>query len=271
VIRNASWRQFYGNSPAVAVSLPPTSSDSWTVPELGPSLGRLSDPPAGLSEPGSTEIVLDDIRLNLVTGIFDRAGAARSFAAAGDRHSAVASLGRVAWLDLWERAVAAAAQRLADAVNARLRAVAAESRLPAGKLAAVLLTAQDVRAIASRLGSGGANFVSALDALEQTVPAAAAAGTRGRLGQEEWQKALAATARRLESSWLALMAAAKREQERWNGDIERVRAWHRPLWPLWLITLSILAIATYFGLILGGYLPVPDPLRGFAEFWWSRS
>ena len=240
------------------------------VPELGPSLGRLSDPPTSPTDRGSLDIVLDDIRLDLVTGIFDRAGAARSFAAAGDRHSAVASLGRVAWLDLWERAVAAAAQRLADSVNARLRAAGAESRLSAGKLARVLLTAEDVRAIASRLGSGGATFVSALDALEQTVPAAAASGARGRLGQDEWQRALGATARRLESSWMALTVAVKREQERWKGEIERVRAWHRPLWPLWLITVVMLAIATYLGLILGGYLSVPGPLRGFAEFWWSR-
>jgi hypothetical protein len=252
------------------VSIPPISSDSWVIPELGPALGRLSDPPPGPTNRGSLDIVLDDIRLDLVTGIFDRAGAARSFAAAGDRHSAVASLGRVAWLDLWERAVAAAAQRLADAVTARMRAAAAESRLPARKLAAVLLTAEDVRAIASRLGSGGANFVSALDALEQTVPAAAASGSRGRLGQEEWQRALAATARRLEASWLALTAATKQEQERWKGESERVRTWHRPLWPLWLITVVVLAIATYLGSILAGYIPVPGPLRGFAEFWWSR-
>jgi hypothetical protein len=127
-----------------------------------------------------------------------------------------------------------------------------------------------VRAIASRLGSGGANFVSALDALEQTVPAAAASGARGRLGQEEWHRALAATARRLESSWLALLTAARREQERWNGEVESVRTWHRSLWPLWLITALLLALATYLGLILGGYVTVPAPLRGFAEYWWSR-
>jgi hypothetical protein len=253
------------------MSLPPTSSDAWTVPELGPSLGRLSDPPAGSTDRDNLDIALDDIRLDLVTGIFDRAGAARSFAAAGDRHSAVASLGRVAWLDLWEHAAAAAAQRLADAVNARMRAAALESRLPESKLQQTLLSAEDVRAVASRLGSGGANFVSALDALEQTVPAAAASGARGRLGQEEWHRALAATARRLESSWIALIAAARREQERWNGEVESIRAWCRPRWPLWLITLLLLALATYLGLILGGYVAVPAPLRGFAEFWWSRS
>jgi hypothetical protein len=240
------------------------------VPELGPSLGRLSDPPAPPGERGGLDIALDDIRLELVTGIFDVAGAARSFAAAGDRHGAVASLGRVTWLDLWERAVAAAARRLSDAVNASLRAAAAESKLPAAKLATVLLTPEDVRAISSRLGSGGANFVSALDALEQTVPAAAASGSRGRLGQEEWQLALSATARRMESSWLALTVAAKQEQERWRGEIERVRVWRRPLWPVWLLTGITFAMATYVGLILGGYLPVPAPLRGFAEFWWAR-
>src|SRR3954462_2743487 len=211
-IRSASWKRFYGNSPVPGMSLPPTSSDAWTVPELGPSLGRLSDPPAGSTDRDNLDIALDDIRLDLVTGIFDRAGAARSFASAGDRHSAVASLGRVAWLDLWEHAVAAAAQRLAEAVNARMRAAALESRLPEAKLEPILLSAEDIRAGAARLGSGGANLGGALEALEQTVPAAAASGARGRLGQEEWHRALAATARRLESSWLALTASARRGQ-----------------------------------------------------------
>jgi hypothetical protein len=167
--------------------------------------------------------------------------------------------------------VAAAAQRLAEAVNARMQAAALESRLPDARLARILLSAEDVRAVASRLGAGGANFVSALDALEQTVPAAAASGARGRLGQEEWHRALAATARRLESSWLALIAAAKREQERWKGEVENIRAWHRPLWPLWVLTVLLFGIATYLGLVLGGYVAVPAPLRGFAEYWWSRS
>jgi hypothetical protein len=215
-------------------------------------------------------VVLEDIRIDLVSGIFDMAGASRSFMGAGDRHGAIASLGRVAWLDRWERAVASAAQRIADAVNTKLRAAATESRLPERQLAPLLLTPEDVRAIGSRLGSGGASFVSALDALEQTVPAAAASGARGRLGQEEWQVALATAARRIESAWLALIDTARREQERWSRDIERVRAWRRPTGPLWLVTVLLLLILGYLGLVLGGYLPVPGPLRGFADFWWSR-
>jgi hypothetical protein len=250
--------------------LPPTSTDAWLVPELGPSLGRLVDPPLTRGDRGSLDLVLDDIRLNLVTGIFELAGAARSFAASGDRQGAIASLTRVAWLDLWERAVAAAAERLAEAVNARLSEAAQESRLPARRLEALRLKPEDVRAITSRLGSGGAGFVGALDALEQTVPSASASGSRGWAGQEEWQRALAAAARRMEAAWLALSAGARVEQDRWKAEIDRARSWRRPTWPLWLISVSVLAAAAYLGLVLGGYVLVPRLLRPLAEFWWSR-
>ena len=108
-------------------------TSEWTVPELGPSLGRLTDPPAPapLSPLG---LAYDDIRIDLVTGIFDLAGAARGFAAAGDSDGAMASLGRVAWIGLWERAVGAAAARIGRAANSRLREAAAESRLPDRRL-----------------------------------------------------------------------------------------------------------------------------------------
>lgn len=248
----------------------PTSTEVWQVPELGPSLGRLVDPPQVRGDRGSLDLVLDDIRLNLVTGIFELAGAARSFAASGDRQGAIASLSRVAWLDLWERAVAAAAERLAEAANAKLNEAATESRLPARQLEDFRIKTEDIRAITSRLGSGGAGFVSALDALEQTVPGALAAGTRGWAGQEEWQRALAGAARRLEAAWLALAAGARAEQDRWKSEIERARAWRRPTRLLWIISASVLAAATYLGLVLGGYLPVPSPLRPLAELWWSR-
>jgi hypothetical protein len=252
------------------VTRPPASAETWVVPELGPSLGRLSDPPSTPDHSGALGVVLEDIRLELVSGIFDMAGAARSFMAAGDHQGAIASLGRVGWLDRWERAVAASAQRLADVVNTRMRAAAVESRLPERRLQPLLLRPEDIRAIGSRLGSGGAGFVSALDALEQTVPAASALGPRGRMGQEEWQVALATAARRLESAWLALSESALREQERWSKDIERVKTWKRPTLVLWLITALVLLLLSYLGLMLGGYLPVPKPLQGLAELWWTH-
>lgn len=239
------------------------------VPELGPSLGRLTDPPS----PGprsSLGLTYDDIRLDLVTGIFELAGAGRGFAAAGDRDGAMASLGRVAWLGLWERAVAAAASRIGDAANSRLREAAVEARFPGRRLRELLLTPTDVRSIAARLGSGGAPFVGALDALEQTVHSATGTDARGAARTDEWRSALEAAARRLESAWLALAAAATVEEQHWRQEADRIGAWRRRMWPVWLLTALVVGIAVYLGLVVGGYVSVPDPLRGLTDFWWSR-
>jgi hypothetical protein len=242
--------------------------DLWLVPELGPSLGRLVDPPA--ASPGALGLGFDDIRLELVTGVFDLAGAGRSFAASGDREGAMASLGRVAWLGLWEKAVGAAASRIAAEANAQLRMAAEESRFPPARLRTLELTDQDTRAIAARLGSGGAPFVATLDQLEQVVRIAGPARGRGAETAEAWRSALAAAARRLESAWLALEDTARAEQERWRGEAATVRAWRRPSWPVWLLTALVVGVAAYLGLVLGGYLPVPGPLEGFAAYWWAR-
>ena len=233
----------------------------WAVPELGPSLGRLVAPPDEGRE-GPLGARLDDIRLRLVTGVFDLTGAARSFAVAGDAEGAIGSLGRVALLGLWEKAVATAAERIAATVSGQLESAAAESRYPAARLRRLLLTPDDTRAIAARLGSGGAGFVSALDALEQVG--------RGRPALRDWQDALLAAGRRLESAWLALEEGAEAEQRHWQSDVLRVRAWRRPGWPLWLLTVLVLAGALYLGLLIGGYLPVPDALAGFVAWWWLR-
>jgi hypothetical protein len=244
------------------------SQETWEVPELGPSLGRLTD--SALPTAGPLGVRLDDIRLTLVTGVFELAGAARSFAAAGDAVGAAASLNRVAWLGLWEHAVAASADRITGTVNARLEEAAAESRYPRRKLREVALTPADTRAIAARLGGGGAPFVAALDELEQAARGISAQGGRERAAAATWRAALGAAARRLEAAWLALEEAAAREQQRWQADVQRVHAWRLPRWPLWLLTVLVLGAAIYLGLVLGGYVPVPPMLEGLAEFWWSR-
>lgn len=230
------------------------------VPELGPSLGRLGEPPSEAPE-GPLGARLDDIRLRLVTGVFELAGAGRSFAAAGDAAGATGSLSRVALLGLWEKAVSAAAERLTGTVNGRLRAAGEESRYPARRLRELLLTPDDTRAVGARLGSGGAGFVSALESLEQTAR---------RSTGPEWRDALTAAARRLEAAWLALEQSAEEEQRHWGREVERVRRWRRPTWPLWLITAVVLGAAVWLGLVLGGYIAVPDPLRGLAEWVWIR-
>lgn len=246
----------------------PGSPPRWAVPELGPSLGRLVDPAA--SSGGALGVTLDDIRLDLVTGLFDLAGAARSFAAAGDPDGAMASLGRVAWLELWEKAVAAAAARITGEANAELRGAAAESRYPARRAQSLLLSGEDARAIGARLGSEGARLVAALDQLEQAVHTAGGAPGRGAAGALAWETALGGVARRLESAWLALETGADAEQRRWAAEIAAVRGWRRPTWPVWILTGAVIAAAVYLGLVLGGYIPVPQPLEGFAAYWWTK-
>jgi hypothetical protein len=248
------------------VTLVPASDLTWSAPELGPSLGRLIDPLP--RKPGALGVPLDDIRLALVSGLFDLAGASRSFASSGDRQGAVTSLGRVAWLQLWEKAVTTVAGRIADEANAGLRHAAEESRFPERRLRILNLTDEDVRAIGARLGSGGGPFVAALDALEQAGHAGGAKDADR--AATAWQAELGAAARRLESAWLALEEGALVEQARLAAEIAQVRAWHRPTWPVWLVTALVVTAATYLGLVLGGYLPVPPPLRGLAAFWWSR-
>jgi hypothetical protein len=235
------------------------------VPELGPSLGRLTEPGPESGAEG-LGIRLDDIRLRLVTDVFELAGAARGFATAGDEQGAMASLSRVAWLGLWEKALAAAADRITASVNTGLEVAAEESRYPRRRLEPLRLRADDTRAIAARLGRGGAAFVAALDLLEQTSRGASANGEAVRA----WREQLNAAARRLEAAWLALEVAATEEQRHWQADLERVRRWHRPRWPLWLITVLVLGAAAYLGLVLGGYLPVPSALEGLAHWWWAR-
>ena len=238
--------------------------DAPVVPELGPLLGGLAAPPRSGSD--QRGIPLDDLRLALATDLFELAGAARAFAASGDVAGGIASLARHEWLGAWERAVSAAAARIGDRIDAQIRSAAAESRLPSGRLRRQLLSEDERRGIAVRIGSGGGGLVVALDALD----AAARQAARTPGGLDDWRKALAAVGRRLEKAWIDLEAAVRHEEASWQEDIARVRAWRRPRWPLWALTAAVFATAVWLGLMLGGYVPVPEPLRPLAEAWWAR-
>ena len=248
----------------------PADAAPLRIPELGPSLGRLvvSPPrPTGIPAPW---IPLADIRQDLVTAIFDRAGEAREWSAADDWDLALAALSRANWRSMWDTAVQATASRAAGDLEARLRAAAAEARLPKRRAARLTIGDAETRALAVRLATGAGPFLDALDALDEAQHALRAAGPGDPLALEAWQRALTTTARRLEAAWLALEAALTDEWDSWHGVIESVRAWRRPRWPLWVIGAALLALCTWLGLVVGGYIDSPSWFLPAAEWLWER-
>jgi hypothetical protein len=238
------------------------------VPELGPFFGRLVAPPTG---PGSHRhwIALDDLRYGLVTAIFSRGGEAREWSAAADPDLTVATLGRQVWLQAWEQAVTSVTRRAADAINARMDAAAIEASMPARFRRRLPLSADEVRALGARLDTGSVPFREALDRLEEAGSAARAAHLEGPAAQA-WGAALATTGRRLEAAWIALEEQLAKEWPRWAVEVEEVRAWRRPLWPLVLMGVLLIAGLVYLGLLIGGFLPVPSILEPPIEWIWAR-
>lgn len=223
-----------------------------TLPELGPSLGRLVLPPASpASEP------LAPIRLALVTGLFDAAGLARTALTAESVAVARAGLAPAVWSGLWDRAVEDATTAVANALESRLNAAAAESRMPMRMRERLRITEAERRAIHARLGGGGTAMLREAELLPEADDAA-------------WVERVGAAARRVESAWLALEAAAAHELAEWEPEIAAARSWRRPTWLLWAVSIALVAVATWAGLLLGGYVPVPGPLRPLVEFWWTR-
>lgn len=236
-------------------------ASTFRIPEIGPLLGRVAAPVGA-----TTSVVpLDDVRLALATELFELAGNARAFSAAGDIDFAVQTLSRQGWLAAWERAVAAAASRVVARLEARIAAAAAESRLPARHRRRVKVTPEERRGIAVRLGAGGGTLIEALDRLEAEMRRA----VRESGDDRSWIDALRLVARRMEHAWLCLEEAAVEEEAAWQRDVTDIRQWRRPRWMLWLLTLLVVSILLYLGLALGGFLPVPAPLRPVADWWWS--
>jgi hypothetical protein len=235
-----------------------------TLPELGPYLGRL----CALAEPGERWVPLDDIRLDLATGVLDLASAARGFG--DDRGAVVAAMRRHEWLGEWDKALTRAAERTVEVIDGAFASAGAVSRYPARRLELLRVTAEERDAISARLGAGAAPFVAALDRMDQLAASVAHRGTAGEAAFGAWWDAVTDAARKLEAAWESLEQAARAEQGRWMPEFRKIYAWRRPEWPLWLVTALVLSAATWLGLVLGGYLTAPAWLRPFAEFWWSR-
>lgn len=230
-------------------------SETVTLPELGPALGRLVHPAVS---GGRVERLLAPVRLALVTRLLGAAGQARAALAAGDGPAARAALAPATWAALWDAAAEEAAALLRRQLDERIAAAAASARMPARQAERHRVTPAEHRAIHARLGAGAGALLRAAAELER-VPGPA------------WAAQALATARRMESAWLGLAAAAEREWAEWEADIQSIAAWRRARWPLWAVTAVVLGLALWAGLLLGGYLPVPAVLSPVAEFWWGRS
>ncbi len=222
------------------------------LPELGPLLGRLLAPPA---EKFPAEAALDQVRLDLLTKLFERAGAARDFISLGDEPAARSALGGAVWLDVWGQAVAAAARTVSREIELRVREAAAVSRYPARRLATALPDAEAQRLLAARLSAAGIGLEEAAERLSEP--------------SRPWHETLRRVAGELEASWERLLATARAELESWDGRAAVIGAWRRPWRPLLIVSALLLALATWLGLVLGGYLGAPTWLRPLTDWVWN--
>lgn len=202
--------------------------------ELGPLLGRLASP----ATRGPASLPLDNVRLDLVSALYEQKADARRE-------------GRT-WLGLWRTAAHAAAARCLEEVDRRFAAAAAESRIPARRLASHRPTNADRQAVISRCESAGIP-------LEQIASA---------MGAEAGPEGLLRLAMALDDSWERLVRVVDEELHEWAVEVSAVRAWHRPRRLLWAITAGSVLAAVLLGLSLGGYLPAPGPLAWLQRWWW---
>jgi hypothetical protein len=221
------------------------------LPELGPLLGTLVEPP----DHDGQEAALDPTRLAMVDAVFARAAQARRHLAQGDEEAARVALGSCAWLEIWDAASARSAGTLIERTERHMREAAAYSRFPARRLAAQLPSAEDRAVLTAKLNAAGTG-------LEAAAPALDARGA-------EWDQAARRAAGELEQAWQRLIRAAEDEMSIWERRIEEIRTWRRPWLPLAVGGSIALGLGTWMGLVLGGYLPVPGLLRPLAEWVWS--
>jgi len=227
------------------------------LPELGPLFGRLLAPPGEHDRPGAR---LDAVRVELVSVLFDAAGRARESLARGDHRAAGIALAPAVWLTAWERAVAETAGLVVAEAEARLRQAALRSRSPARRLHALLPDPEYSRVLQARLAAAGSE-------LELAAEAAVAEGMHSH--PDAWPAALRRIGGELEAAWERVSQEARSELAAWELRARALAAWRRPLRPVLLGAVLLLAAAIWLGLVLGGYLAVPGWLRPFADWAWS--
>jgi hypothetical protein len=219
------------------------------VPEVGPLLGRFAE-----SAPrGPAAFPLDDLRLRLLSALYDRFGEARRALGAGNPGRAGELISRDTFLGLWKDASSTAADRLLAELDRRFRAAGEESRMPRAMLANEAPSDSDRKVIRARIEAAGIP----LERIESPDSA------------PDVTTALLHAAMALDESWERLGSTAVAELASWERDVARVRAWRRDTTVLWIGTAIAAIAAIALGLSLGGYLPAPGPLGVLQRWFWS--
>jgi hypothetical protein len=230
----------------------PMTPADLALPEVGPYLGRLADATRRFEDP---TVGLDEIRLGLVSDLFERLAAARGFLMTGDQASARTTLDRASWLGLWRTAAGKATERTIAAIRDRLERAAARTNFPRRRLTSLLPTEEDGAVLAAKLDAAGI-------ALEERL-------ARAFGGGESWWDGIRRAAVALEDCWEALEVEVLRELAAVTASVARIERWRPPWWP-WLVALgAALAVASWLGLALGGYLPRPSWLDLVNDWFWS--
>ncbi len=228
------------------------------VPELGPSLGKLLSVTSG----AGVGRWLDGVRYKLGTRIIECGGEARRLAASGERSATLAAIGMEVWKQAWDEAVCAASDLLTHSLDTHMEAEAQAVGMSRRQRTQFLFSLQEKRALMARLGSTGAELILVLDDLEEQAELALTATGLEPDAIRKWQDTLGVAARRLETAWLALEVAADSEITLRMQVAGRVARWRRPVWPVLIVALGAVPVATWFGLVLGGYIAEPGWLVG---------
>ena len=222
------------------------------IPEIGPYLGRLADAVRQFEDP---EVGLDAIRLQLVSDLFERAQSARGFLLTADEGGARAALDKGAWLELWQRAARQAARRTSETIAGRLTAAAQRSGFPARHLTPLLPSMEAQTLLVSKVEAAGIPLEARL--------------ARGFPPGARWWDAVRQAAVALEDSWEDLEDVVRTELAEARPVVERVERWEPSPVPWYLALGLAVTLAGWLGLALGGYVPRPDWLDPFNDWFWS--